>query len=352
MKTVCVNAPSKTYSVEIGAGLLSQAGQRLGALGCATVMVVTDSHVDALYASRLVACLEQAGLTVHKFVFPAGESAKSAQTLIALLNEMAAHRLTRTDAVAALGGGVVGDLAGLAAALYMRGIKLVQLPTTLLAAVDSSVGGKTAIDLPAGKNLVGTFYQPDLVLCDTDALSTLPPSELANGRAEVIKYAYLQDASILTQLHDAGRQEDMIARCVEIKRDVVCADEHDTGLRQLLNFGHTFAHAIEQNSGYTVPHGSAVAIGMVLMTRAAVAQGLCDEAGLTTLLQTLQACHLPTETQYSLDALFATVLSDKKRAADTITLVIPRRIGHCELKKVSLDEARAFLALGLTGERL
>lgn len=350
MKTVSVNTPSKTYPVEIGQGLLEQAGHKICQLHCKNVMVVTDSHVAPLYGQKVLDCLKAAGLEVSQFVFPAGEGSKCAETLLALLNEMAACHFTRSDAVVALGGGVVGDLAGLAASLYMRGMKLVQLPTTLLSAVDSSVGGKTAIDLPAGKNLVGTFYQPDLVLCDIDTLTSLPAAEIANGQAEVIKYAFLKDASILELLHAHENLEDMIARCVAIKRDVVCADERESGLRQLLNFGHTFAHSIEQNSGYTIPHGSAVAVGMVLITRAAVKKGLCDASCLKTLLQVLDECHLPVSTEYSPDALFATVLSDKKRAADSITLVVPRKIGLCELQKVSLEDARTFLQLGMTGE--
>lgn len=352
MKTVRVTAPSRTYDVQIGAGLLSQAGAHIKALQReGTVMVVTDTTVDRLYANRLISSVQAAGLRAEKFVFPAGEASKTAETLVALLNAMAAAHLTRTDTVAALGGGVVGDLAGLAAAMYMRGIGLIQLPTTLLAAVDSSVGGKTAIDLPAGKNLAGTFYQPQLVLCDTDTLSSLPEAEFANGCAEVIKYAFLRDESILSLLQPPVAVEEIIARCVSIKRDVVCADERDTGQRQLLNFGHTFAHAIEQCSGYTVPHGSAVAVGMVLMTRAAAAQGLCGASDLERLLKALAQCHLPCDTAYSTDALFSAVLCDKKRTSDQITLVVPRRIGACELRRVDLDTARAYLALGRSGER-
>lgn len=349
MKTVCVNAPSKSYEVLIGAGLLSQAGERICALrGKGTVMVVTDSTVDRLYSAPLLGALHAAGCTTEKFVFPAGEGSKTPATLFALLSAMADAHLTRTDTVAALGGGVVGDLAGLAAALYMRGIGLVQLPTTLLAAVDSSVGGKTAIDLPTGKNLAGTFYQPDLVLCDTDTLSSLPPAEFSNGCAEVIKYAVLQDASILSMLRRKDAMEQMIARCVSIKREIVCADERDVGMRQLLNFGHTFAHAIEQCSGYTIPHGSAVAVGMVLVTRAAAAQGLCSREVLTKLQSALAECNLPTNTDFTTDALFSAVLCDKKRTGGQITLVIPRKIGQCELHRVSLAGAKEFLHLGRT----
>ncbi len=310
-------------------------------------MVVTDSHVDALYTKPLLASLAQAGLTAHTFVFPAGEPSKNQRTLFALLERLAGLRFNRSDAVVALGGGVVGDLAGLAAALYMRGMRFVQLPTTLLAAVDSSVGGKVAIDLPAGKNLVGAFYQPEFVLCDTDTLQTLPPCEWANGQAEVIKYAVLQAPDLLRRLQGGQGWDGVISRCVAIKRDLVCADERETGQRKLLNFGHTFGHAIEQVSAYTVPHGSAVAIGMVLIMRAAVKKGLCDPSCLPQLQQALRTCGLPTATEYGLDALYAAVLSDKKRSADTITLVIPREFGRCQLTPVPLSQVRDLLALGL-----
>jgi 3-dehydroquinate synthase len=250
--------------------------------------------------------------------------------------------------VFALGGGVVGDLAGLAAALYLRGIKLVQIPTTLLAAVDSSVGGKTAVDLDAGKNLAGAFYQPDLVICDTDTLSTLPKSEFSNGMAEVIKYAAIRDKSLYNALRPPiSNLGAVIARCVEIKRDIVSADERDKGERQLLNFGHTFAHAIEKCSGYKIVHGSAVAIGMAMMTRACLARNICGGDCLEVLLDALDAYGLPAETGYDEDALFSALLSDKKRNHDRITLVVPRGPGRCERLSVTLPKAREFLRLGL-----
>ncbi|NLW74082.1 MAG: 3-dehydroquinate synthase [Clostridiales bacterium] len=311
-------------------------------------VIVTDSNVDLLYSDKLAASLREAGFDAVKFVFPAGEKSKNASTLLSLLNFMAESRLTRIDTVFALGGGVVGDLAGLAASLYMRGVGLVQLPTTLLAAVDSSVGGKTAVDLPAGKNLMGAFYQPDLVICDTDTLGTLPEAEFSNGCAEVIKYGFIRDAAILNMLGNRPVDE-IISRCVAIKRDIVTADEHDRGERQLLNFGHTFGHAIETCSGYTIPHGSAVAAGMVIMTTAAIKKGLCDAGSLGLLKSALRACGLSVEVHYTYAELFDTILSDKKRSSDRIKLVIPRRVGLCELIEVSLNEAREFLRLGLGG---
>ena len=351
MNTVLVNPPSKTYEVKIGSGLLAKAGELAAKVHTpANAVIITDSTVDKLYSETLTKSLQTAGYTVFKTAIPAGEQSKNAETLIHVLNFMAECRLTRADTVFALGGGVVGDLAGLAAALFMRGIGLVQIPTTLLAAVDSSVGGKTAIDLKTGKNLIGAFYQPDLVLCDTDTLKTLPQSEFSNGCAEVIKYGFIRDAAIFDLLSaDNFNPETVITRCVEIKRDVVCADERDTGERQLLNFGHTFGHAIEQRSNFTIPHGSAVAIGMALMTKAAVKKGLCDSICLDILKNLLNKYNLPSSTSFSEDEIFDTVLTDKKRLSDKLTLVVPRKPGQCDLMKLPIAEVREFLHLGLEG---
>ena len=351
MNTVLVNPPSKVYEVKIDSGLLAKAGELASKLHTpANAVIITDSTVDKLYAEALTKSLQAAGYTVFKTAVAAGEQSKNAETLINVLNFMAECRLTRADTVFALGGGVVGDLAGLTAALFMRGIGLVQIPTTLLAAVDSSVGGKTAIDLKTGKNLIGAFYQPDLVICDTDTLSTLPQSEFSNGCAEVIKYGFIRDASIFDHLlSDRFDKEAIITRCVEIKRDVICSDERDTGERQLLNFGHTFGHAVEQRSNFIIPHGSAVAIGMALITKAAVKKGLCDPICLEILKNLLARYNLPSSTSFSEDELFDTVLTDKKRLSDKLTLIVPRKPGQCDLMKLPIAEVREFLHLGLEG---
>lgn len=270
MKQVLVSA-SKTYEVKIEAGLLDRLGTELARLASGAVLVVTDSTVGPLYLARARESLRQAGFTVHTMSVPAGEASKSLENYGRILQVLAARQLTRTDTVVALGGGVVGDLAGFAAATYLRGIRLVQAPTTLLAMVDSSVGGKTAVDLPAGKNLVGAFYQPSLVLCDTALLDTLPEETFRDGCAEVIKTAVLFDPALFRHLSTHGPAFDrawVIQRCVECKRDVVCADEFDRGRRQLLNLGHTIGHAIEACSGFTISHGKAVAIGTAMMARA------------------------------------------------------------------------------------
>ncbi|MBO5355613.1 MAG: 3-dehydroquinate synthase [Clostridia bacterium] len=350
MKTVTVRA-SRTYDVQIGSGLLQSAGASLQALFPTPrkVMVVSDDTVRALWGDLLIASLESAGYTVFEFVFPHGEASKTAATIVSLWEALAKTNLTRTDFVAALGGGVVGDMAGFAAATYLRGIPFVQFPTTLLAMVDSSVGGKTGADLAIGKNLIGAFHQPSAVFCDTDTLQTLPDNIFADGCAEVIKYGYINDPELLEMLKKpfADAPDEIIAHCVADKRDLVEADERDTGARQLLNLGHTAGHAIEMLSDFTISHGSAVAIGMVLMAKAAVAAGLCEKDVPTHIEAMLKAYHLPTECPYGADALAKVALSDKKRKGGSITLVLPDKIGNSRLYPVPADTLCEFFKGGL-----
>ena len=248
MNTVTVNA-SRSYEVKIGPGLLSQLGAEAATVGAKGVaVIISDSNVWSLYGSTAENSLVRAGFSVLSYVFPAGEQQKNAATYLDLLTFLATNRVTRSDCLVALGGGVVGDLTGCAAATYLRGIGYIQVPTTLLAAVDSSVGGKTAIDLEVGKNLVGAFCQPKLVLCDTDTLDTLPQNIFRDGCAEVIKYGILYDPEMFALLLKTGMdfpREKIITRCVELKRDVVAEDEFDTGCRMKLNLGHTIGHSIE-----------------------------------------------------------------------------------------------------------
>lgn len=339
----------------IGEGLLEETGALAAGLKRpGQAVVITDSNVDSLYAGRLCSSLRGAGFSVLKYVIPAGEASKNPANLISILNFMAGSRLARDATVFALGGGVVGDISGLAASLYMRGVGLIQLPTTLLAAVDSSVGGKTAVNLEAGKNLAGSFYQPDLVICDTGTLKTLPPRERSNGFAEVIKYGFIRDDALLELLEQPGEGDiaGIIERCVSIKRDIVGRDERDTGERQLLNFGHTFGHAIERATDYAIPHGHAVACGMVIVTAACAGRGLCDAIVLERLKNLLLKYNLPLTSHLGGDSLFCAVQGDKKRQSDRLNLVIPRRAGHCELKNLALDEVREYLMSGTKGEGL
>ena len=350
MTTVTVRA-SRPYEVTIGRGLLDTVGrQAAGQWKGRSAAVVSDSTVAPLYLNRVKDSLERAGFQVHSFVFPAGEDQKNGGTYLKLLEFLAARRLTRADGLIALGGGVVGDLAGFAAATFLRGIGFLQLPTTLLAAVDSSVGGKTAIDLTNGKNLAGVFYQPQAVLCDLDTLDTLPAEVFADGGAEVIKYGMIGDPALLARLETVDFRadpEELVARCVAQKRDLVEQDEFDTGARQLLNLGNTLGHGVEACSGYTVSHGRAVAIGMTLVTRAAVAFGRCPAEVLPRLRRLLERYGLPDATAYSAQALYEKTLSDKKRSGDAISLVVPIAWGASQLVRIPVSELPAWIERGL-----
>ncbi len=351
MKQLTISA-SRSYDVLVGLTLLAAAGGEITARlpAVRSAAIVTDSSVGPLYLAALTESLERAGLHVHPFSFPAGEASKNSANYLALLEFLAECRLTRSDAVLALGGGVVGDLAGFAAATFLRGISLIQIPTTLLAMVDSSVGGKVGINLESGKNLAGAFHQPSLVLCDTDTLQSLPEAAFADGMAEVIKYGMLQSAALLTRLETGGIRDDLapvILTCIAMKGALVGQDEFDTGQRQLLNFGHTIGHAIERCSGYRISHGRAVAMGMAIITRAAVRQGLCPHECQHRLEALLAQYSLAGEADYSPDALFEAVQHDKKRAGDAITLVLPVTLGRCELKTIPLEEFREWIVRGL-----
>ena len=350
MKTVSVTA-SRNYDIHIDSGLLSQLGTQVAALGkIQTVALVSETTVYPLYGKQAEDSLRQVGLNVVSFVFPAGESSKNANVYLELLNFLAKNRLTRTDALVALGGGVVGDLTGFAAATYLRGIRFIQVPTTLLAAVDSSVGGKTAIDLEVGKNLVGAFWQPSLVLCDTDTLDTLPREIFLDGCAEVIKYAILYDSDFFHYLASTGPGFDkayVIERCVTMKRDVVARDEFDTGERRLLNLGHTVGHGVEAKSNFTLSHGKSVAIGTAIIARSAVNYQLLSQECAIKIENLLREFCLPVRTQDSAKELASFALSDKKRTGDTVSLVVPRAIGRCEILTTPVEELEKFIQAGL-----
>ena len=349
MKTVHIPA-SRQYDVRIERGLLQRAGAQIrGVTKASAILIVSDDAVWPLFGETVQRSLEAEGFRVCTFVFPHGESSKNAATYLQLLDALAAQRLTRTDALVALGGGVVGDLTGFAASTYLRGLGFIQIPTTLLAMVDSSVGGKTALDLPAGKNLVGTFYQPWLVLCDPDCLQTLPENIFRDGCAEVIKYAVRGSAPFFDDLSSVPARdqlEHIIETCVRMKRDIVSQDEFDCGTRQLLNLGHTFGHGIEACSGFSVSHGSAVAIGMAMMARAAVSYGLCSAETRDAIVLLLQQYGLPTDCAYPADALLRTVVHDKKSSGSSINLIVPTQIGSCQILKTPASELLAWLKAG------
>ena len=335
--TIHVEA-SRSYDIHIGRGILNEIGSLIRPIvGDCRLAILTDSNVDELYGERLSGLFDAAGYAADKFVVPAGEESKCADNLLEFLNFLADCKLTRSDAVVAFGGGVVGDMAGLSAALYLRGVKYIQIPTTLLAAVDSSVGGKTAIDIPAGKNLVGAFYQPSLVCCDTALMDSLAPEVYRDGCAEVIKYGAILDKQLFDTLKQMPfDREKVVTRCVEIKRDVVQKDEFDNGLRGLLNFGHTFGHAIEKMSNFAVSHGLAVAKGMVVAARMAPLCGLQDVTG--EIVALLQQYGFDLTCGYSADELYDAILSDKKRRGGNITVVLPKAIGNCVLVTLTVEE--------------
>ena len=349
MKTVHIDA-SRSYDVRIGRGLLDDCGRQIAErVRCASAAVVADDTVYALYGERVCASLEAAGVRTVCYVFPHGEKSKNLLEYAKILNFLAENRVTRADALIALGGGVTGDLGGFAAATYLRGIPFVQLPTTLLAAVDSSVGGKTAVDLPAGKNLAGAFYQPELVLCDLDTLDSLPREIFLDGCAEVIKYAVLGSAPFFEELKTVpprAQLDHIIEVCVGMKRDIVGADEFDRGRRQLLNLGHTFGHGIEACSAFSVSHGSAVAAGMAMIVRAAAQFGYCDAAARDAVVSLLQSYGLPVDCPYAAAALLPAVAHDKKSEGSSVNLIVPTRIGACEIVKTPTQELSRWLTAG------
>lgn len=352
----------RPYRVLIGTLLLERCGEIIRETsGGSRVLIVTDTNVGPLYAAPVSRSLEQAGYASKTHVFEAGEEHKRAETYLAILEAAAQHEMTRGDVVVALGGGVVGDVAGFAAATYMRGCRFVQIPTSLLAMVDSSVGGKTAIDLACGKNLVGSFWQPDVVIADVGCLATLEPEQFIDGCGEVVKHAAIADGELFEELertpltrdlllHDISRVAYLIARNIDIKRAVVSADERETGVRKLLNFGHSIGHAVETCSCYRLGHGSCVAIGMVAIATACARSGLCDSE-VPERIAALCATHgLHTECDFSVDELFAAALHDKKRSGDTIDLVVPDTIGRCHIAPATLDKFKNLIALGIASE--
>ena len=350
MNTVKVSA-SKNYNIYIGNNLLDSCGEMIKQeLGVCSVAVITDDNVNSLYADRVIKSLEASGFRTVKFVFKHGEESKSVATYAEILSFLAENHITRSDMIVALGGGIPGDMGGFAAATFLRGIKFVQMPTTLLAAVDSSVGGKTAVNLPNGKNLAGAFYQPDMVICDYSALDTLEPSVFADGCAEVIKYGVILDCEFFNFLCNNDIKENIeyvITRCVELKRDIVNQDEKENGIREILNFGHTIGHAIEINSNFEISHGSAVAIGMMIAAKGAFSLGYCSCDLTDDIKNVLVKNNLPVKCEYSAQSLYNIACSDKKRKGGTITLIIPEKTGKCIGKKIPVEDVLNFIKAGI-----
>ena len=330
---------SKEYAVKIERGILDRIGQECRAvISPCKAVIVSGENVFPIYGERLRSSLKSAGFEVLCFTHKSGEDAKSLDSFGALQSFLCENRVSRTDALFALGGGVTGDLAGFAAATYQRGISFVQIPATLLAAVDSSVGGKTAINLPGGKNQVGAFYQPNAVFCDPDVFKTLAPEDYRGGCAEVIKYGVLGDAEFFSFLEENDIRENeeyVISRCVEMKRDIVEKDEFDKGMRRLLNLGHTVGHAVEKLSDFSIHHGDAVAIGMASVMR--------GNPGESRVLALLERYNLPTVCPYGADEIAAVCMADKKIGHGVLNLVVPERIGNCRIVPIEINNLKSWL---------
>lgn len=340
---------AKPYSILLERGLLAQTGKHcLPLFSTGTrAMVISDSNVFPLYGETVMDSLRQAGYEACSCVFPAGEQSKLLSTVETFFRALGENGFTRSDFIVALGGGVTGDMAGFAAATFLRGIDFVQIPTTLLAQVDSSVGGKTGVDLPFGKNLVGAFHQPRLVLIDPDTLSTLPPHFFADGMGEVIKYGCIRRPALFDRLlHEDVQEhlEEVIYECVDCKRQVVEADALDKGERMILNFGHTLGHALEKLHGFSgLSHGEAVGIGMVLIAKAGERAGLTAPGTSEKIAALLERYHLPTETDRNMDELAKATALDKKSAGKNLRLILLHEIGDAYIYTLPREDLGNFL---------
>jgi 3-dehydroquinate synthase len=350
VRIVHVPLKNRSYAIKIGSGLLARLGRECTRLKlgwrCA---IITDTNVGRKFAKPVYESLVKAGFEPVLITLPAGETAKSLGSVQGCYDQLAAHRLERNSFIVALGGGVIGDLAGFVAATYLRGIPFVQVPTTLLAQVDSSVGGKTGINLRAGKNLVGAFYQPRLVFCDLDTLKSLPEREYVSGLAEVIKYGIIFDAKLFARFErdlpeilkrDSKMLSEIIARCCEIKAEVVSQDETESGLRAILNFGHTIGHAIENSSGYgKFLHGEAISIGQIAAAKISQKILGLTERDVGRIKNLFQRASLPVKIRLNSaqrKKLFAAMKLDKKVSGGEIKFVLARKIGAVEFgQKVS-----------------
>lgn len=349
MRTITVYT-NKPYNVYIGDHIIQSIGSLLANkhTPCKSV-IISDSNVWPLYGpvienNMILHCFEP----LH-FIIPPGESSKNTNTYFQILNFLAQNEICRSDIIIALGGGVTGDLAGFVAATYMRGISYIQVPTSLLAMVDSSVGGKTAIDLPEGKNLVGAFYQPSFVICDISFLQTLPHSYFMDGCAEIIKTAILFDEALFAHLYKhtfCFDREYVISKCIQLKANIVASDEFDMGKRQLLNFGHTFGHSIEKLSEFRISHGKAVAIGMYQATAISTSLEFCSAKTNERIMNILRNFDFNITCDYSVDEIIKAILMDKKRSGQNLALILPKEIGNCTIEPISINRLHQLLSAG------
>lgn len=340
---------SDAYDVIIGRGILSGCGEAVSRLDKSydKIAIISDDTVHKLYGGAVRASFSAAGFTAAEFVFPHGEASKSTSTLLDASGFLCDNFITRKSLIVALGGGVTGDLAGFLASIYQRGSDYMQIPTTFLAAIDSSVGGKTAVNIPQGKNLLGSFWQPRLVWCDADTLSTLDADTFRDGVAEAVKYGCILDADLFERMQKDGfdkNLDEIIARCVELKAEVVRQDERDNGLRAVLNFGHTLGHGIEKLSQFSISHGKAVAIGMVLASRAGEAAGVSPAGTSARVEDILNQNGIDTACPYPISEVCAASLGDKKRDGGNINLILLESLGKAIVYPVPADGLDAFFS--------
>ena len=354
MKVVDINI-SKNYKVYIGNGLIKNIGNLLEPNEYKKYFLLTDDNVNDLYGDKIESYLKDQGKEIIKYIIPSGEDSKSLNMAENILEFMAENQIARSDVLLAFGGGVVGDLGGFIAGIYQRGMDYIQIPTTLLAAVDSSVGGKTAVNLKKGKNLAGLFKQPSSVICDIDLFKTLPKEEFTSAVGEIIKYSILFNKDLFERLKnglnmDSKDLKDIIEECIRMKKAIVLEDEYDYGKRQLLNLGHTMGHSIEILSKYKISHGKSVAIGIGIMARACEEKGISSKETRESILQVLKANNLPTNTDYSPKELVEISKIDKKSTGDFINIIVIKDIGNCEILKVDFKELEKLIELGVEGK--
>lgn len=370
MKKINVNLQNNPYRIIIGENLLNHIAVLLAEqFNSRNIMIVTDEIIAEFYLSKINLSLKNADFTINTCILKSGEEHKSLSSLMKIIDCLSNADISRTDIVAALGGGVISDVTALAASLFLRGIQLVTIPTTLLAAVDAAIGGKTAINLESGKNRMGNFYHPHSVIISTDTFLSLPKKELENGIAEIIKYSMLKGSYITELLHESIYPESsslnkniyhfentdksykinqskliqLISSCINIKLEIVAKDELDLGIRQLLNLGHTIAHAIEKKSDYSISHGQAVAIGLSAITKAAIKNKLCHEEVASCLSQELKLYSLPEQLPFSIQELIPFILNDKKRKSDLLSVICPTDIGKAEIITLKTKDLYDFL---------
>lgn len=345
---------NKNYQITLQEGIIHQIGfEMMRHHNGGKICIISDKNSNKYWGTSLSNSLEGMGFELHSLVFPPGETTKNFANLEKIINYLAQHRFSKSDFLIGLGGGVIGDLTGFAASIYMRGVEFYNIPTTLLSAVDSSVGGKTAVNLPTGKNMVGTFWQPSGLFFDINTLSTLPKDQIKNGLGEVIKSGVIMDESIISLMENHWPDrlpeitEELIYKSINVKKEIVQQDEREKGPRQTLNLGHTVGHAVENLSGYKIPHGQAVSIGLLIMAKLAERMDWAQGNMSYRLEHLYQRYSIDVACPFAPKEIAQEIMADKKRRGDTITLAIPLKIGQCTLRNVEISQIQGLLERGM-----